>query len=388
MSYWNYYDDDFEWTNLRLCSVDPHLTIPVLLEAGIPEDKAKLHGDSGYVYCEMSKTIIDRYYGGALMSRDPRCRWSPEKLRQRSWHPPNQVEVHEANSWEEVLAIVGKYRSLIRHPRRLFFRGQTKNYTLVRQIPNPSYEVKGIGEISLIPSLWRRMLVKHASSFHEFNPPEELFWHVVLDKYFDMDELERRRAALCEAGEWIHSFGDMEDCSDAILNEYGGLQLDLAYGSNFNLASTLATLLQHYGMLSPVLDLTTDFEVARFFATHRLNSAARHYDFVGTNGQESVLYILKEDSREMDEHKQAERIVEKFGALRPQRQNCVISRTSSMSLNLPAEFLIAVIRLKFEDTDGPNFDPKYLFPGPEGDQFLHALLSVPISASRVISFTS
>jgi|GEM_PF-1105647 len=387
--YWSYYEEDFEWPDHRLYrSADPKQTLTVLQEAGMMETDAIQYVKSGYVYCKISGTIIDRYYGGALMSRDPRCRWTPEEFCEKSWRPQNGVKVFDARSWTEVRDLVEEQRKMVASPRRIFLRGQIMNYTLDRPVPNPSYVVQGIGEISLMPNIWRKMLSKRSDSLHEFEPPPSILWSAILNRFFDAKDIERRRLDLVERGEWINSFQDMEDCEDEVLRNYGKLQLDLAYGSHVNLASTMVTLLQHYGLLSPVLDLTTEFEVARFFATHKLQRTDDrwHYDFVGTNEGQAVIYVVKENPREMVEHQSAEAVIKMFDALRPQRQGCVISMSSSFALNLPAEFVVALIRLDFKDDEGPVLDTKTLFPGADEDRFLKALQGVPISATKLIDF--
>ena len=72
-------------------------------------------------------------------------------------------------------------------------------------------------------------------------------------------------------------------------------------GLDFNLATPLQTLLQHYGLLSPVLDLTSDLDVALFFATHSYHPGSDGelcgYTHVGTNERHSVLYVISETNR-------------------------------------------------------------------------------------------
>ena len=61
----------------------------------------------------------------------------------------------------------------------------------------------------------------------------------------------------------------------------------------------LQTLLQHYGLLSPLLDLTTDLDVALFFASHKFGTDPAtgfpKITSVGTNNRKALLYVLREN---------------------------------------------------------------------------------------------
>ncbi|EOU9620561.1 FRG domain-containing protein [Klebsiella aerogenes] len=59
----------------------------------------------------------------------------------------------------------------------------------------------------------------------------------------------------------------MEDSDDPLVSLFGRVRLDLSMGYNYNLADLLNTLLQHYGLFSPYLDLSSDLRVAMFFAS-------------------------------------------------------------------------------------------------------------------------
>jgi len=66
-----------------------------------------------------------------------------------------------------------------------------------------------------------------------------------------------------------------------------------------------------------------------------------------------------------------------FEALDPQRpiqQHCVIAGAGPWAVNLPADFLVEVIRLDFDLSAPLKLGVSDLFPGREDDRFLRALI--------------
>jgi hypothetical protein len=201
-----------------------------------------------------------------------------------------------------------------------------------------------------------------------------------------LKEIERRHQALHERGELILTMSNMADCGDPVLQEFGNYRLDLAMGLNFNLANLLATLLQHYGLDSCVLDLTSSLDVAIFFATHRFSRVENicAYEHIGTNNRKAVLYVLREEHREMQIYERDERVIQKVPPLRPKRQDCVISTSAPYALNLPADFLIGVIVLDFDaPTNESQLATTYLFPSDAEDAFAKALNRTSLGGGNV-----
>jgi len=256
MSYWNYYDNDYDWDDSHEIT-RPDLTVSrnKLQEAGMSEAEAIDFVDSGFVYEELSDSIIDRYYGGPVMSTDMRTRFPLREFCKREWLFKNHVQMRSAKNWSDVRRFADEWKSA--SPKRLLFRGQTQNYLTQRKINNPSFVVEGMGKVSLIPSLWRRMLKKNPNRFPSFENLTFFEWSHILSSAFDLKDIERRVQALREKGEYIFNEFDMEDSSDPVLQEFGSHSLDLSMGLNVNLSKLLGTLLQHYGLDSPLLDLTT-----------------------------------------------------------------------------------------------------------------------------------
>ncbi|WP_430404176.1 FRG domain-containing protein [Hyphomonas sp.] len=316
--------------------------------------------------------VVDRFYGGALSSANNRTRFSPSQFPRALENASSRVSVHHTQSLKELSELVGKIKSEAKN--RLLFRGQTKNYALKRPRPNPNFLVDGIGEISLLPSVWRRVLRDGYDVLHCFQDLGLFEWSKIFYDQIDVEDIDRRLEILRSKGEYVLTMGDMEVCSDPIVRKFGRLRMDISLGHNLNLRDALHTLLQHYGLYSPVLDLTSELNVALFFATHRfvkMDNRAR-YDFVGTNDQQSVLYVFEENKHEMAAHKR-ERTFDALEPLRPMRQSCVVCRSDTYAMNLPADFLRHVLFLNFDLNKPLPANVDHLFPSVDDDRFLAAL---------------
>ena len=130
-----------------------------------------------------------------------------------------------------------------------------------------------------------------------------LAWSAILYKQWPIEEIRRREVALVNAGEVTTHISDMEECSDELLRKFARFRGDLHLEEAI-FQQGLLTMMQHYGLPSPMLDLTTDLDVALFFATHKygINQTHSTYSFAGTNSQKAVLYVLSVDENEMFRH--------------------------------------------------------------------------------------
>ena len=388
--YWQYYNPEYSWEDddsLVDAIAPPELSQDEFLSNGfsMPETEALLASS----YIAVFGVVIDRYYGGLLRSTDNRTRFRLRDFATEFRAGSSQVQVYRAQSVADLRRCAERWQSSLSH--RLLFRGQLASYSVNRPRPNPFFQVKGYGEVSLLPSLWRRMIAKRPTARQSFRNLYTAEWLRILQSIFDVAEIDRRIKSGNASGEWIHSCQDLEDSDDPVLSRFGQLQLDLTMGQDFNLATPLQTLLQHYGLLSPVLDLTSDLDVALFFATHRYQAGSAHklcsYDNVGTNGRSSVIYVLRENETEMQVNGR-ECVVEELDPLRPKRQSCVVCRSGADALNLAADFLYGIIALDFDQVPPMKHGVNDLFPGVNSDRFLRALKANVRFPEYVTEFSS
>ena len=389
MSYWTCYEDELRWTQGD-CSLFPFADGTDVLQqsrekfsqAGFSENVAAKLVSSGYVIL-VDGVVIDRYYGGALMSMNGRNRFSLEHFRELDREPPSRVEVVAATSLQELKNTIDRMR--IQTERQLVFRGQTENYVVPRERANPFYHVEGIGEISLIPSFYRRLFSLLPNSFRWFEGLSLLEWSRIIYHGFDEEEIARRQLANNANGSWMHSPQDMEDSDDPLLHEFGRTRLDISMGIDLNLADLLGTLLQHYGLLSPFLDLSTDLDTALFFATNSFTQleSRSSYSFVGTNQGRSVLYVFERNDDEMHEYAD-HRVLDRVPPLRPKLQSCVICRSSPYAVNLAADFLKSIVILDFDLAETLPLRAEELFPTCQDDKFLSALKARLLHPEKIV----
>jgi len=385
--YWNYYSKDFNWNETPSFNLlDKQHTLNTFKDAGISEIEANKLWDSGYVCPKRFNIVIDRYYGGAISSCDMTTRIMPSQIKELFSPPKSMVWVKSASSLDDLHRIIEAAQS--ENSKPLMFRGQRKNYFIDREINNPYYTIEGLGEISILSSFWRKVFSITNSSFLDFQTLTLDEWSTIFFTAFDLKEIEKRHKAKLKDGEHMYSMQDMADSDDPLLSEFGNYRLDLAMGMNYNLADTLSTLLQHYGLLSTVIDLTSSLDVALFFATHKYScdEGLSNYEFVGTNNGKSVLYLIRSNEREMVSHTH-DTILDKLPPERPIRQHCVISRSSPLAVNLPAFFLEGIINLDFElkEEDSPK-NTEELFPNEKEDKFLKAIRQGLSQADKVSDF--
>lgn len=369
MDYWRYYENDYDWI-----AKSPHGgdTVEAFRSLGVQEAAAQRLIASGYVVMgRAAPIVVDRYYEGALSSVDGETRLSASMLDTLEGGARSKVWVKRASSMREVRDIVEDHAS----ERKLLFRGQSRNYSISRALPNPRFVTSELGEISLLPSLWRTMVFRHPNSYVQFVDLTLLEWSSILYSNFDMAEVRRRERAVWD---FPMTMSEMEESDDPLLREFGQLRMDLGLNFDLTLAPVLSTLLQHYGLLSPVLDLTDDLDTALFFATHKFARPGKTctYAFQGTNERQAVVYLLNFDPHTMRAHVSEENVIRRLNPLRPIRQRCHVATTDTYCINLPADFLIGAILLDFDLASGHSLPAKeHLFPSKEEDSFLRALAS-------------
>jgi hypothetical protein len=377
--YWDYYSSTYDWPN-GAAFPDLRATRRLYAELGISKQETESLVASGYVSLD-GESVIDRYYGGALrgsdlLTRIPRSHFIEWYRATRAGTPmfgalPACTVATSLNDLERQVKSLEEGAG-----KGLLFRGQTAHHGTTRLIKNPNVGIAGLGEVSLIPSIWRNLLRSNPNSFHTFYGLDLLEWSKVIYSQFDIPEIDRRVKERVDLGEWIHSAQDMEDSDDPLLSQFGRVRLDLSMGMDHNLADLLNTLLQHYGLVSPYLDLSSNLRVALFFASHKFiqDAGGSNYAHVGSNNSESILYVFKHDKREMSEYMH-DRVLHNLTPLRPERQACVICRSSPYALNLAGLFLVGAIRIDFELTANERLSAQDLFPSSEVDTFLGALIA-------------
>jgi hypothetical protein len=366
MNYWDYYDPDFEWPENSLFGLTTQNKSGIEDFEALGFDRAAAIdlANSGYVIVDDAGIVIDRYYGGLLSSCDQKTRFYKDNFKEALTTGTCRLPIYTAASLGDLHTILEKINTNRRKP--VFYRGQNQHYLLNRAFPNPHFDIPGVGEVSLMPSLWRKMRAKSPHSIHNFKTLTDFEWTNLIFSQFDLEEVRRRDMQI--GGDFPMDYCDMEDGDDPLLKAFGTVALDMQMPDT-RIHDLLTTALQHYGLLSPYLDITSDLDVALFFATHTYDQLSDQYDF--TNSGNAVLYLFSSNTGDMAVHA-SHRILSGMTPLRPERQSCVICRSAPYSINLPADYLVGVVNLHFK-LEASTASPALLFPSEDEDYFLAAL---------------
>jgi len=374
-NYHSYFESDLVFDDDQSLAADEHIRVSheKFCEIGFSDSEARNLVASGYDVM-LDRIVIDRYYGGPLTICDLRTRFPAEQFKAAFGSQPNKLPVHVVTSITELFALIEELEG--KFHRRLLFRGQTSHHTISRAIPNPTFVSATLGETSLLPSVWRRVLKKRSNVWHEFRDLKMFEWSTIIYHLFNMQSVHEQE----QAAGFMYGISDLDDIpNDQALNPIRDFHMHRqAFLSEYGMGGSAAflTLLQHYGLYSPVLDLTTDPEVALFFSTHKF---ARHgttcsYTFNGTNDRQAIIYVLYQDRHETLQYEHT-RMLEKLDPQRPKRQSCVVMPTNECAMNLAGDFLIAAIKLDFDMTAPGRFTVNELFPSDKDDLMFAALKS-------------
>jgi Flp pilus assembly protein TadD len=279
---------------------------------------------------------------------------------------PVQVTVSSRAQLDEILARI--QANLADRPElTVWLRGQTCEYLtgdLTSDAERGICPWRSLRDPSLVPSLCRHLSAlgggwrDYASALIDWG------WYATfIDTEFDVpvsearDPLDRPRERLGD--EWAaveftstRSTGEVRD-----------------YHRVFRSVQKLF-FFQHYGLPSPVLDITKDPDVALFFANHRIEDG--RYVSVGPDPARVMYVLILQEG--LDQFLDSRQVSEQYRLLRPLRQACgLIAGASMVNRNAYARYISVRIRLD-GDIGHQALEPSYLFPHADEDAFLERLL--------------
>ena len=294
--------------------------------------------------------------------------------------PPNAVpelpvaNEQEFNTFVEALRVAASQLGGF----RLWFRGQTREHVF------PPVDGLGSGprsrrRPSLVPAVFRE-LQKRTDDLDKYRELVLRFgrWSYWAGTHLPLPtELTPQKAP-------IAGFEVTFESRQTHYDEQGRLLRQKTNSYPFGLTELgRALILQHYGAPTAYLDITSDSEMALWFALNEL--VAGQYEPHKWSGEDPfdwpVIYVmaLLEGIHPFID---SAALWANTDAVRPQRQNCgLLGGSGNLFRNFPACFVAAVFRLKpgFAVTrPRPTCD---IFPGPDEDPFLKRLLAEDRSTS-------
>lgn len=286
------------------------------------------------------------------------------------WTVP-EFEIHDRS---ELDAIISKLREqLAKYSKaELWFRGQTSDILLDGALgAEPLCPWRATRDSSLVPSLYR-------GAWHggDLKPYAEKL--VRIQKYvsFVGQHLQIMPFTTRAPGETV---------TEKLPNEWGSYALSFTShqfdGDGNHLSSRdyhnafdglqRSFFLQHYGLPSNILDITKDVDTALFFAQNKVNE---HKQVVAAPSGENVLYafILVPG---IDGFLDSTTLSERFGLLRPARQQCgLLCGASFINRNHYARYISVKFRLRQKISYQPHITASYVYPSRQEDKFLDSLL--------------
>ena len=251
---------------------------------------------------------------------------------------------------------------ILSEPRRKYyidngmmsFRGQPRQYTFKRKIPNPVRSDRSGQELSILPGIYRQ-----AESPYSFNR-----------------KIEERKS-------FQYFLRELEPNNRNVIHDswyaYDSMRVE-----------------QHYATQTAGLDITFDVETAIFFATHqfKINKENRaYYEKVKKGNDSGVIYCFVFGTPAV---KRTEYLIKGFDLFKtywPERvirQACGLPLFGGFERNISITDLDCIIFLEEDfDYEGKK-TPKYMFPHAQEDRFYGKLIELkqryPVELENVVEY--
>lgn len=155
---------------------------------------------------------------------------------------------------------------------------------------------------------------------------------------------------------------------------------------------TVQAILQHYGCATNFVDVTSDLQVAAWFASHKFstdplmwigNSFRMHDRAKYTSLSHGIAFVLVLAIPNPDELRNCDRLIdlselpESF--VRPARQSAWLLMDRPPTKPLPSDFWVATVKLDLESFAIPEIATEQLFPPVEHDDAFYHLARLPFA---------
>ncbi|GIB63155.1 hypothetical protein VCSRO93_3544 [Vibrio cholerae] len=292
----------------------------------------------------------------------------------------SEIVEYSVKSKAELLSIIERVNATPKSSSlKLWFRGQPSDY-MMKDFSSPKYSTalpyRNVTDSSLIPSLFRLNSINQKDYKQYYKDLVET--QVYVDRvtsYLGIKDYVLRKNGEDENVNFFKSTAwglyDSGMTSTAVDQDGNEVYKKETYPGFFALQKSF--FLQHYGLPSPVLDITHSLDVALFFAQNQIVQGK--YEKVD-GSQRPVIYLMLLDEN-VDLFMPSQEICKEHSLLRPQRQECgFIAGASMLNRNYYSRFISVKIYLDDFVEYANHITPDYLFPSKDEDSFLAELLKV------------
>jgi hypothetical protein len=235
----------------------------------------------------------------------------------------------------------------------LTFRGQPREYTIRRLVPNPFRKNDEGPEISIMPGVYRQNQTPYSCAF----------------ELAEMMAADRKRTFKMFAPEFEPNCNPFD--------------LDFTYD--------LMRTEQHYATQTAGLDVAFHIKSALFFATHQFkleDDGLTHCRKVPRGEHEGIIYLFRFGSPSV---MRTEYLIQNFDFFKTYRPERIIRQSCGLPLFGPCERNIAVTEVDcvleldtdFEITGGMT--PEFMFPSATDDLFYQKLLEIKDREPELLS---
>jgi len=333
-----------------------------LLAAGLEESRIEQVIDSGYILRhwvpgpsgEPNISISDAMYGNkAFSSRFEIAAFVDYVRGVRRFEPAPQLRREKVKSLAEIYEVLSEApRAGYIREGSLTFRGQPREYTFKRIIPNPVRGDHEGREISIMPGVYRQTNSNYSFAVQ----PRE-----------------------------IRSF---EFFAREFEQEADPFDLHFSYD--------LMRTEQHYASQTAGLDVSFDMMPALFFATYRFEhnpDGLCDYRAVPPGAHQGVIYLFRFGMPSVTKTEFLIRDFDFFRTHRPERvlrQDCGLPLIDAYERNIALTEVDCIIELDADFSSGEGLAPNYLFPGVNDDGFYRKLLQLkdryPKPLSNIVEY--
>ena len=276
---------------------------------------------------------------------------------------------YEANSREDLLAIIENIK-FSNTDFEIWFRGQPNEYylkNLQKEAIQGVVPYRNIIDISLPPSLYRSTPQNILDiKAHTMQCLDLSYYSFLMSEFLDMDKADLI-SNISSSTMPANSLSNFENpLRWSVLDKFndGEKRETVKQYDPVTNSITKSLFLQHYGLPTNILDITSDIDVALFFA--QMSVEANQY--LPSKHDHAYIYIFLLDPKK-DMMLNSSELLKKTKLLRPVRQKCGLLYGSSM-INRNHYSRYISVKIKLTKKIEMNYSTSDLFPDETEDLFL------------------